>query len=378
MRNIVGAIPRGDDFFPRENVVNQIYTRLAAGNHLYIAAPRRVGKSAILYHLQDNPRDHYEFKYIITEALDNPLIYFQKLSESLYSLKSLPKKSLETIKNFFPIIQMSLLATTGIKVEFDNKIFYEFKQLISTLDTQGKTVVIMIDEFPQAVENIWRQQGTGGAEQFLQFNREIRQQASANIRFILTGSIGLPNIAEKLTATKTINDLNVVELPSLTRTEGLELLKQLLAGQSVSYEESALEYLLAKIDWLVPFYLQLAVQALLEGYSGATVTKPLVDQAFAAIFQQRHNIYFQHYYDRLNKVFTGNEYDFALALLTQLSQQLTLSRSQIQALAAEHQLTTHPRILRTLEADGYLFRTQTDDYSFTSPVLKAWWQHNVF
>ena len=136
--------------------------------------------------------------------------------------------------------------------------------------------------------------------------------------------------------------------------------------------------MLAKIDWLVPFYLQLAVQALLEGYSGATVTKPLVDQAFAAIFQQRHNIYFQHYYDRLNKVFTGNEYDFALALLTQLSQQLTLSRSQIQALAAEHQLTTHPRILRTLEADGYLFRTQTDDYSFTSPVLKAWWQHNVF
>jgi uncharacterized protein len=62
-----GTNPRGDDFFSRHNIVTRIYRRLHAGAHIYLAAPRRVGKTAIMRHLEDNPRPDYAFKYLITE-----------------------------------------------------------------------------------------------------------------------------------------------------------------------------------------------------------------------------------------------------------------------------------------------------------------------
>jgi len=31
MKNIVGAVPRGNNFFPREDLINKIYKRLDAG-----------------------------------------------------------------------------------------------------------------------------------------------------------------------------------------------------------------------------------------------------------------------------------------------------------------------------------------------------------
>jgi Cdc6-like AAA superfamily ATPase len=42
--------------------------------------------------------------------------------------------------------------TTGVELKFAerHKVFEDFKKLIKDLDTQGKTVIIMVDEFPQA------------------------------------------------------------------------------------------------------------------------------------------------------------------------------------------------------------------------------------
>ena len=71
MRNIVGQTPRGEDFFPRDNIIRRICRRLDSGANVYLAASRRGGKTAIMRHLEDRPREGYEFKYIITEAVDD-------------------------------------------------------------------------------------------------------------------------------------------------------------------------------------------------------------------------------------------------------------------------------------------------------------------
>ena len=83
MRNIVGQTPRGKDFFPREQIIKKIYRRLDAGNHVYISAPRRSGKTAIMRYLEDNPRAGYVFLYISVEDIDDTEKYFELLSEEL-------------------------------------------------------------------------------------------------------------------------------------------------------------------------------------------------------------------------------------------------------------------------------------------------------
>ncbi len=62
MRNIVGQMPRGEYFFPRDKIINLIYRRLNFG------------------------------------VIDNYINYFKLLSKELHHLKSLTKKSLDNIK----------------------------------------------------------------------------------------------------------------------------------------------------------------------------------------------------------------------------------------------------------------------------------------
>lgn len=383
MRNIVGQTPRGEDFFPRDKVVRQIYRRLDSGSNVFMAAPRRVGKTAIMRYLEDNPWENYEFIYIITESVDNTADFFKQLLDSLHKLKSISKKSLGAVSNF--LRKVSVIGVSEFSVKFDkNEVSYseDLKDLIKKLDTEGKNIVIMVDEFPQAVENILRKSSKGAAEKFLQLNREIRHEANENIRFILTGSIGLPTIAEKLDATKEINDLNTVEIPPLTREEAKEFAKKLLDYAEVPCAEGAIEYILNKIEWFVPFHIQLVIQELIDEYDKTeeTVNEAIADQAFAQITQMRNDMYFEHYFSRLKKTFEDNEQSFAFAVLKELARKDELTLQEIEKSARANNLENYPVILRTLEFDGYIYSIQKENktfYCFTSPVLRLWWEKYV-
>jgi len=299
-------------------------------------------------------------------------------------LKTISKRSVEAIGKF--LSKINKIEFSGLRVGIDgkNKTDYleELKAILCTLDTDQTKVVIMVDEFPQTVENILRRSGKGTAEQFLQFNREIRHQANENILFILTGSIGLPTMAEKLDATKEINDLNTIEIPPLSRIEAKKLTESLLNYAKISYRQEAIEHLLDKIEWLIPFYLQLLVQELIDEYDDTEeiVNPAIVDQAFAKIADMRHNTYFEHYYSRLKNTFDENEYPFALAVLNELIRKDECNIEEIKTLAQTHNLGNYPLVLRTLEFDGYIFQFPKGNASlfrFTSPVLRLWWSQYV-
>ena len=384
MRNIVGQTPRGDDFFPRDNIVRRIYRRLDAGNHVYLAAPRRVGKTAIMRHLEDRAREPYEFKYLITESIDNASAYFRALLETLHKLKKLPQRSLQAINAFLSRINQMGAAgfEIGLNAGRETDHLQDLKKLLRNLDTDGVTIVIMIDEFPQTVENILRQHGAAAAEQFLQFNREIRHEAPDPFRFILTGSIGLPTMAERLEATEHINDLNVIEVAPLDRAEAKALTTQLLDGGDAVYDDVAVERLLDLMAWFIPFHIQLAVQELIDDYldTGDDINAEAVERTFAKISDMRNDIYFAHYYSRLEKVFDDHEYDFATALLQKLAREDACALPQIRELASEHGLEKYAIVLRTLVFDGYIHASETDgdaSYRFTSPVLRQWWGRYV-
>ncbi|MCP4696542.1 MAG: ATP-binding protein [Gammaproteobacteria bacterium] len=379
MKNIVGQVPRGKDFFPRDKIIDLIYRRLDTGANLYLAAPRRTGKTAIMRRLQDSPRDHYAFTYVTTESVDNAENYCKRLLTALHQSDGLPRKTLQAINDFLGNIKKMKLA--GVDLEFAEKenTFEKLEKLLRELDTDGMKAVIMVDEFPQTVENILRKDGAGAAEKFLQINRALRQQSNNNVLFILTGSIGLPGLAEKLNATKEINDLNIVKAAPLNREEAKALLTKLLDSASVPYESEALEYLLDKAGWFVPFHIQLLVQELIDRHAESEegVNKTGVDKVFANVAGTRHDTYFEHYYSRLQTTFDAREHPFALALLNRLCREESLDAAKIEILAAAHELDRHKPVLRALEFDGYIFNDEGKAYRFTSPILRLWWQHYV-
>lgn len=385
MKNIVGQTPRGKDFFPRNKIIKKIYRRLDAGSHIFIAAPRRVGKTAIMRFLEEHPQENYLFIYVITESVNDIEEFYQVLLEKILKSKAIGRlvKTKDNIKNLIKDISAKI-NLFGVSIEIDGQeekssFQTQFEQLLTRLEMADERIIIMIDEFPQTVENINKKHGNMLAEKFLRQNREHRQNAVHNIRFLYTGSIGLPMVVQKITSTSVINDLNVVEVPPLNREKAHEMLKILLQTQDVLIETTAIEYALDKIEWFIPFHIQLMAQELIDVFEDTEqkLTHSTVDKAYKQLFNHRNNIYFNHYHSRLEDAFQAAEYDFVIAVLCEIAKQAILSDRKILNIAKRYQITeSYSNIIKSLIFDGYI-NEQKKGYAFNSHILKTWWVKNV-
>ncbi len=377
MKNIVGQTPRGKDFYPRTKVIRKIYRRLDSGSHIFMSAPRRAGKTSIMRFLEDEPKKGYVFLYISVEDIESSEEYFKLLSEELLASEavSLMAKASEKVYNIFEQFSDHIKKVKIWNIEFESqdkeppKYSKEFEKLMRTLDTSDFTIVLLVDEFPIALERISVEHGAKDAVEFLHANRSIRQRAKRGIQFIYTGSIGLPNITRKLNATATINDLNIIEVPPLNDREALDFAKQLLSNYNVTFVRGTIKYMLDRLSWLIPFFIQLVVQMLIDEFETncKPITKKVVDEVLEKASNHRNNIYFESYYSRLDKSLTPVESKLAKQILLRIAVENRV------ALEAFNGMEDASRVLEILEFDGYIHSLH-DVYVFNSPILQLWWK----
>ena len=380
MKNIVGQTPRGDNFFPRDAVINKIYRRLEAGNHIYMSAPRRAGKTAIMRHMEDHPRKGFACLYISVEDVNDSEEFFQVLSEELLNSSAVSRliKASEKAQSIFSRFaeHIKKIKVWNVELETQTKerpqYSSEFETLTRNLDTSDFRIVLLIDEFPIALERIAKDFSTKDAVEFLHINRTIRQRAKQGLQFIYTGSIGLPNIAEKLNSTATINDLNVVEVPPLTLKEAKVFTRLLMKSYNIKTNPRVVEYMLKRLHWLMPFFIQLIVQMLIDEYemTQESISKEVVDLVIEKASNHRNNIYFESYYSRLDKSLTKEESDLAKIILSEIA-----IKDKV-AINAFDEVETASSLLDILEFDGYI-NSMNKYYSFNSPILQLWWKKHV-
>jgi len=371
MENIVGQIPRGKDFFKRDKIVKKIYRRLDAGNNVFLSAPRRAGKTSIMRYMEDNPKKGYVFIYINVEDAESTEDYFRILGEELLNSKAIgsllkqSEKAQSAFKSFTDKIKKIKLFNVEIETKEVIPFSYreEFDQLMKDIDEDQFKIILLIDEFPIAVEQIAKKIDNAAAVNFLHINRGLRQRAKKGIQFIYTGSIGLPNIAGKLDATLTVNDLNIVEVPPLTKMEGVEFAKRIFDHYKIQYEEAIIIAMLEEIKWLMPFFIQLIA------YEGTTenISLQKVREVIDKASNHRNNIYFKNYYSRIKKSLTKAESDLALHILSTVA-----AKNEVPANSFKEQANA-VSILEILEFDGYINEYQ-GKYRFNSPILQRWWK----
>ncbi len=376
MRNIVGQTPRGDDFFPRKKVIDKIYRRLDSGSNIFMSAPRRAGKTSIMRFMEEFPRKGYAFVYINVEDIEDEEDFFQALSESLLSSEAVgrliraSKKAQSIFEEFAEHVKSIKVWNIAIETQSKEAPRYskEFEKLMSRMDTSDFTIVLLVDEFPVTVEQIEKKTGSEESKRFLHTNRSIRQRAKRGIQFIYTGSIGLPNIARKLDATATINDLNVVEVPPLTQAQANRFTIKLLKSYDVKYARGVISYMMLELKWLMPFFIQLVVQMLIDEFetNEQMITKETIDKVFDKASNHRNNIYFENYYSRLDKSLLKEEASLAKQILSQIATKDSLPLDTFKP------LRNYAAVLEILEFDGYI-NSNNDCYSFNSPILQKWW-----
>lgn len=395
MKNVIGNPARGDNFFPRKHEVEMILSHLANGNNLQIAAPRRIGKTSILWHLLDNELENYIYVYVDSEAIRDESGFFKKLLKELLQIEAIQRlgtlgtaakrgrKFLERVKS---------IKLFGHGIEFlEDKGPVDYKEdlinFLAGLQLEGDVkLIILLDEFPQTIQNIIeRDKGEqAAAQKFLQSNREIRLHPEINfkVRFIITGSIGLNHTVASIDASAFINDLASVEVGPLMDVEARIFLRELLQPKGLHALKPAVDYLFQRVEWLIPFHIQLAVQEIITTSHLAEtkeITVDTIDKAFDSIVQLRNNHHFEHYLSRLRKQFKGNEFEYVMEVLEKIAVEGTVRRGAIFDLSVKYNLQSRWRhIIEILMYDGYINNIgDANVHRFNSPVVRMWWQRFV-
>ena len=180
MRNIVGNVARGSDFWERKEEIEDIWDAIDNGSHILLVAPRRVGKTSIMYQLKDESKDNYYPIYIDTESADSQNEFWQKLfsvlnnDDGINTTKAKFKNVIDHIAN----IKIEKISSAGVVFGDGSNLNYKeaFKRFIKDLD-HDKKLIIMIDEFAQTVENIISYEDKKNAASLLKAHRELRQDA---------------------------------------------------------------------------------------------------------------------------------------------------------------------------------------------------------
>jgi AAA+ ATPase superfamily predicted ATPase len=386
MKNVIGSPARGKDFYERVREVKRITDSLKNGNNIQITAPRRVGKTSILWYLLDNDIAGHHYVYVDTESIEDEQSFYRMLMIEILKNEKISRSvklaaGFESGANrFFSKIKSVKLFNAG--VEFNNvaeerDYYEEFENfLIGYAGTEDETLVILIDEFPQTIENI-RKTDERQAIRFLQGKRTLRlhPEISKRVKFIYTGSIGLNQTVSVLSATATINDLNSIDVGPLNEKEATDLFSKLLQNNKRTVDASATACFHRILQWYIPFHIQLIIQEIINiTIDNEIITASIVEEALDGMIDLRHHNHFDHYYTRLKTHLKNENFAFADEILKKIAENNTADKKDLGELAIKHKVTDKRHVIENLMYDGYIyFDTATGLYRFNSPILQRWW-----
>lgn len=386
MKTIVGSPARKEQFYKRPDVRRIILEAVSSNHNLLISAPRRVGKTSILFDLIDEPDENIYAVYVNTEGVDDPDTFFCKLLKEILNADNLENfgkfsgRSKSLLKEWASRISEISLGQVSLKLNSAEKRsnYEQFYEFLDGIQLEGRQILLMIDEFPMTIEHIYEKFGEQVTSKFLDDNRALRQMPSINskIKFIYTGSIGLFTAVKKIRCTDRVNDLKEIRIRPLKREDAKILIRELL-GEKISgvISDKIIDYILEKIEWWIPFYFQLIVEEIADliNFEEKKLNKATVDIAFLKVVEHG-NIYFEHFKSRLLKIFKDQNLEFVKSLLLDIKQSSSYSKNQ--AIDLSNKTGVFPifdDIIEVLKHDGYIVE-ETGIYKFYSPIIKQWWR----
>ena len=379
MAFITGQVVRGENFFDRKYELEDIWEAVQNGEHSLLVAPRRVGKTSIMHKMLDEPKDGYVVLYMDCEEDNFEHEFWARMFKSLKQEEFINKFKSNTTSFYTKLqsIKIKKISLSGIEFDDGNTANYKdaFETLMNDLPKEQK-VIIMIDEFAQTIENIIKYDAKESALNLLKTHRALRQShQSNNVIFVYAGSIGLESVVAKLDGMKHINDLKSIKISPLEVEEAHIFIAELLKNNNLKIDKIQIDYMLDKIEWLMPFYIQLILDEIRKiSRKNPQVTNATVDKAIDNAIEHKH--YFDSWRSKIKDAFSDEGYLFSKEVLNLISENKTITKNEIINIADKYKITEDERkeTMQSLVYDGYI--NNSDDvkvYRFNSPILRMWW-----
>jgi hypothetical protein len=347
-------------------------------------------------HILKRPRGGFLPVYLDVEEIDDPeglaagliacLFEHDSLRKYLTAAKSLPEKLLSFVSEHIQNVKLD-----SFQIELKQRLRDSWqdtaKALILEMEKADATVVFILDELPQFIDNLEKKHGAAGARAFLEWFRSLRMKQKDRLRrfrFILGGSTGIDTILRRLDVSDKLNDCSRVPVEAIGRDAAEKLLGALAETYQLHFTPEALSRTLELISPAVPYFLHLLVSQLI--LEEELKRRPLSPADIEDVYRRRLlgptcRAYFVPYRQRLRRYGARGE-RAAMAILQEIAQAPAGRVSQSGLYAAYRRARgkaasalDFDEILADLENDWYvILDPATNEYYFLVSTMKDWWK----
>jgi len=385
VNTITGSPAENDNYLRRQYINDEFWREIKKGNHILFAAPRRVGKTSIMIDLSKNCPAGYHCIFENIEACENQKQFFKRLFNILIKQFNSIEKAKKTFNGWLQKHKLDEINVINGTLKIgDKELDYKEKllDLIKELPKTNSKFIVFLDEFPEVVSSIIKNEKSEIAIDTLHTLREIRQNSDfKNYILVLAGSIGLEHVVKDLDRIKLINDLKSISVTQLTDKDAVKLIKQLTKNATMQIDEEKTKYLLKKINHPIPYYIQLLVEEsdrILFEKNQQKLTIGVINQAYENIIKVDKN--FQDWEARLKGYLEEKVYKLSKDILTYCAHKNKISLLKVYDFSKKwKQKDDYMELVAMLQRDGYLIE-ENQSFRYVSPLLRDWWkrQHPKF
>ncbi len=388
---VIGNIAKGKDLWNRHEEIKIIWKALEKTSVL-LKAPRRFGKTSIMYRVYEEPLEGFKTFFLDTEGMAEPQDFLSALITKILSDSKMRSK-ISAIGRWIKSItgKIDEIEIADVRLKIKDEIRKDWKEkgldFISRLSEYDGKILFTIDELPVLIQNIKKKSGKESAHDFLHWFRAVRQTPElSKVRWLVGGSIGIEHILEKVEAgTKVINDFQIIRVGAFSIEDAKEYIKKLLKneGQIKRLPTSIIDKFLELIGAPIPYFIQiLAKESLyeMERQKYKTLNNEIIDKAYREeVLGPASRTYFEHYFTRLKDYYDENNERVAKSLILEVARKGQVRKAELFKLfrlESKGELTdeTFSYLMTDIENDFYVsYDPENRSYRFTTNILKDWW-----
>lgn len=298
---IYDSIAQGDSFFDRTEETKQLVDTLSGGNNVVLFAPRRYGKTSLVFKaidiLQDNGIECVYFDLMPVYSLEAFVTLFLKnLSKHQTALERF-MQLVAQLKNIRPKLTVDEFGKPSFGIEFITPnvtidMVEDVIDLPNKMAENGRRIVVIMDEFQEI-------------RKFDKFNLEallrsrIQHHKFANYLFLGSKT----HLMQDMFMAKNrpfYNSAKVIQLSSLPEKETVQFLTNRMTENGIQINPSECEYIISRAE-NIPYYIQLIAAEIWQFLmpKGGLVTRQIVDECFSHVLNLKKDYYFE-LFDKLS------------------------------------------------------------------------------
>jgi hypothetical protein len=381
----------------RDALARQAWQMLAEKS-IVLTAERRMGKTYLLYKLQGEAavQQHNWVQgwlclYQDLSGCSSPLEFVQSVFDTAQELLGLRRKAAEETRRFLSRFQELKVGP----IQLPKSAIPEWKGILRSIfadlseQLPDDRVVFLWDEFPVMLDKIIEQEGGERiAGEILNLLHTLRAEYP-RVRMILTGSVGLHHILNKLRQSgfnnPVNNDMDVLSVAPLEPDIAIDFARSQLEAKAIPCQDlAAIAKIIAQEVDNIPFY----INGLVKRFRYHPQDRPLtidvdiIRQEVRALLVDADNTWHMaHYLDRIKNYYGDVDSELVRSILDTIAAeaQPIATKDIIKLIQNSHQSPvleqTIRDLLKLLEQDHYLAKDSIDlKYKFRYSLIRRYWQ----